>query len=72
MSKYIKLEDVFALVKKANMTNVNMIELYSKVHSLPSIDPQEMIREMIEESKTQWAWFEYDSWTIEALLNKLP
>tara|TARA_R110000868_G_scaffold180433_3_gene421061 strand:+ start:648 stop:815 length:168 start_codon:yes stop_codon:yes gene_type:complete len=55
MSKYIKLEDVFALVKKANMTNVNMIELYSKVHSLPSIDPQEMIREMIEESKTQWA-----------------
>ena len=30
-----------------------------------------IIEEMIEESKTQWEWFGYDSWTLEEVLSRI-
>lgn len=49
MSTYIKLDDALEKIKNANMTHVNMIELYSKVHSLPSIEIESTFDEQIEE-----------------------
>jgi len=64
MSTYIKLEDVISTVNWPWRWDVTL----EKLNSLPSIDPQEMIKEMIEEyEKDQWRtsrWSQnyYDLW----------
>lgn len=82
MPTYIRLEDALEKIKNANMTHVNMIELYSKVHSLPSISFEEMIKEMIEElacsydvetnSKIWKMAIDSHISILKELLNKLP
>ena len=78
MSKYIKLEDVQKII-----WNRPLQELYrwvlKEINSLPSIDPQGIIQEMIEENRDEvyMEWkettrtkIEYE--TLQDLLSKLP
>lgn len=59
--KYILLEDVQKILKEStyalplNSEKREMIDrLDIKINSLPSIDPQEMIREMIDKLYKEW------------------
>lgn len=50
MAKYIKLEDVIRKIDeqplRANQSSL-LVELFNEINSLPSIDPQEMIENII-------------------------
>ena len=44
MSQYIKLEDVLRVV---NMTNTNQNEVEKAIEALPTINPEEILQDMI-------------------------
>ena len=69
---YIKLEDVQKILDKYTFYSWILRE---KINSLPSIDPQEMIKEMIIKADRYKMWdVECDSYVqaLDELLNKLP
>lgn len=74
---YIKLEDVQEIIEKYSYAVVIDLWMRKEINSLPSIDPQQMIQEMIDD-----CWNLSDSfnekmvWTtreklLQELLNKL-
>lgn len=80
---YIKLEDVQNILEynKNTWDNWDYAIKYieKEIYSLPSTDPQEMIKEMIEENRDEvyMEWKETTGTEIEyellkELLNKLP
>lgn len=63
MSQYIKKEDVQKLRNKVinrwwpndtDMTRLAELSLFAEINSLPSINPEAMIEEMIEEINKWW------------------
>ena len=72
---YIKLEDVQKIIEKYSYAVVIDLWMRKEINSLPSIDPQEMIKEMIIKADRYKMWdVECDSYVqaLDELLNKLP
>ena len=79
---YIKLEDVQKILENTKQSYADnhwvVRTLNNDINSLPSIDPQEMIKEMIEENRDE-VYMEWKETTItkieyellQELLNKL-
>lgn len=74
MSEYIKLEDV----QKILDTNENkyiywetaIIEIEKQINSIPSINPEEMIEEMIEELTIEFPRWKLWYFTSQCIIEK--
>ena len=81
MSKYIKLEDVTTIIANyypISHSWIDILDFTEKINSLPSIDFDGMIQEMIEDCwKLSDSFNDKMVWTtreklLQELLNKLP
>lgn len=69
---YIKLEDVQNALND-KFEGVELDYITWKINSLPSINPESMIEEMIEEHQYgAWDYFDWYLESLQELLNKLP
>lgn len=76
---YIKLEDVTTIIANyypISHSWIDILDFTEKINSLPSIDFDGMIQEMLKDyAKLEWIYHdEFDRWAttvLEKLLNKL-
>ena len=51
---YIKLEDVMKILHQMDWTPLSISQATDDINSLPSINPESMIEEMIEKENSDW------------------
>ena len=55
MCKYVSIEDVQKIISDYKYHNIRTItQVQTKINSLPSINPESMIEEMIEKENSDW------------------
>ena len=55
MCKYVSIEDVQKIISDYKYHNIRTItQVQTKINSLPAINPESMIEEMIEKENSDW------------------
>mgnify|MGYP006394035275 FL=1 len=54
MTTYIKLEDVQNILHQMDGTPLSISQATDDINSLPTIDPEKIIEEMIEKENSDW------------------